>query len=102
MVDVVGFVLGVRHQFLELGDVLPCFAEVEGSEILVEAVVDEILGWADGYIIDIEIEGLGDVFGGFQIRNPEESVCLKTILLFMISTIFPFFCIKLSTKYSAI
>ena len=43
MVDVVAFVLGVRKQFFEFSDILPSFAEVEGPEILVEAVVEKIL-----------------------------------------------------------
>jgi hypothetical protein len=43
VINLVGFVLGVREQFFELGDILPGFAEIEGAEILVEVVVDEIL-----------------------------------------------------------
>jgi hypothetical protein len=39
VVDVVAFVLRVREQFLKFSDILPGFAEVEWSKILVEAVV---------------------------------------------------------------
>lgn len=43
VINGVCFVVGVIHELLEFGDVLPGFAEVERSKILVEAVVDEIL-----------------------------------------------------------
>lgn len=47
MVDLVGLVLGMRQQFLELSDVLPGLSEVQRPEIVVEIVVDEILDmWA--------------------------------------------------------
>ena len=40
VVDLVCFVLRVVQQFLQLGHVLPGFAQVEGTEILVERVID--------------------------------------------------------------
>lgn len=47
MVDLVGLVLGMRQQFLELSDILPGLAKVQRPEIVVEIVIDEILDmWA--------------------------------------------------------
>jgi len=43
MVDLICFIFWVNHQFLEFGYVLPCFAEIEWSEIFIEAIVDEVL-----------------------------------------------------------
>lgn len=43
MIDLAGLVIGIRHQFLELRDVFPCFGEVKWSKILVEAVVGKVL-----------------------------------------------------------
>ena len=43
MIDLAGLVIGIRHQFLELSDVFPCLGEVERPEVLVEAVVNEVL-----------------------------------------------------------
>lgn len=43
MIDLAGLVVGIRHQFLELSHVFPCFGEVERPEVLVEAVVDQVL-----------------------------------------------------------
>ena len=44
VVDLVGLVLGVGEQLLQLSDVLPGLPEVEGTEVLVEAVVEQVLG----------------------------------------------------------
>ena len=46
MEDLVGFVLRGGEEFLQLGDVLPGLAEVEGPEVFVEVVVDEVLNGA--------------------------------------------------------
>jgi hypothetical protein len=43
VVDLVCFVFGVRQKFFEFSDILPGFAEVEGAEIFIEAVIDEVL-----------------------------------------------------------
>lgn len=43
MVDDVGHVVRVLEQLIQLGDVLPGFAQIEGTEILVEGLVLEIL-----------------------------------------------------------
>lgn len=43
MEDLAGFILGMRQQFLELGDILPRLGQVERPEILVEIVIDQIL-----------------------------------------------------------
>ena len=43
VVDLVALVLGVGEQLLELGDVLPGLPEVERAEVLVEAVVEQVL-----------------------------------------------------------
>ncbi len=48
MVDLVGLVVGVGEQFLQLGYVLPGLPQIEGPEVLVEAVVGEVLSWASG------------------------------------------------------
>jgi hypothetical protein len=41
--DLTALVLGMRQQFLQLRDILPCFGQVERSKILVEVVVGEVL-----------------------------------------------------------
>ena len=43
MEDLTGLVLGMRQQFLEFGDILPSFGQVERSKILIEVVVGEVL-----------------------------------------------------------
>lgn len=43
MVNLVGLVLRMREQLLQLSHVFPGLAEVQGPEVLVERVVDEIL-----------------------------------------------------------
>lgn len=48
MIDLVGLILGMRKQFLEFSDVLPCLAEVQRPEIVVEIVVGEILDMWEG------------------------------------------------------
>lgn len=44
VVDLIALVLGVGHELFELSDVFPGFSKVEGSEIFVEVIVDEVLG----------------------------------------------------------
>lgn len=48
MIDLVGLVLGMRQQLLQLSDVLPRLAEVQGPEIVVEIVIDEVLDMEAG------------------------------------------------------
>jgi hypothetical protein len=48
MIDLAGLVIGVGHEFFEFSHVLPGFGEVEGSEVLIEAVVDEVLSCLGG------------------------------------------------------
>jgi hypothetical protein len=43
VVDLVGLVLGVRHQLLQLRHVFPRLPQVQRPEILVETVVDQVL-----------------------------------------------------------
>ena len=43
MVDLVGLVLRVRQELLQLSHVFPGLAQVQGPEVFVERVVDEIL-----------------------------------------------------------
>ena len=43
MIDLVLLIVGMLHQLFELSGILPCFCEVEGSEILIETVVLKIL-----------------------------------------------------------
>lgn len=44
VVDLVALIFGMGEQLLELGHVLPGLAQVQRPEILVEAVVDQVLG----------------------------------------------------------
>ena len=73
MVDLVGFVLGVSQQLFQFGHILPSLPQIERSEILVEAVIDEILVALHGYIIDVEIERFCDIFGRLGICDPVQS-----------------------------
>lgn len=43
MINDVGYVFGMLEELIQLGDVLPGFAQVEGAEILVEGLVLQIL-----------------------------------------------------------
>ena len=73
VVDLVGFVVGVRQQFFELSHILPGFSEVEGAEVFVESIVDKILVEGKCYVVDIEVERFGDIFGRFVIGYPEQA-----------------------------
>lgn len=43
VVDLIGFVLGMRKELFELSDVLPGFSEIERAKVLIEAVIEQIL-----------------------------------------------------------
>ena len=46
VVDLVGLVVGVGEELLQLGYVLPGLPQIKRAEVLVEAVVGEVLSWA--------------------------------------------------------
>jgi hypothetical protein len=43
MIDLAGLVIGVGHEFFEFSHVLPGLPQIERPEVLVEAVVREVL-----------------------------------------------------------
>ena len=67
MINDVGYVFGMLEELIQLGDVLPGFAQVEGAEILVEGLVLEILRELTIYVVNIEVEGFGHIFRRLRI-----------------------------------
>ena len=67
MINDVGYVFGMLEELIQLGDVLPGFAQVEGAEILVEGLVLQILRGLTIYVVNIEVEGFGHIFRRLRI-----------------------------------
>lgn len=64
--DILRVLLGSQI-FAHLRDVLPDFGQVEGSEVLVEGLIDQVL-------VDVEEEGVGNVARRFLVSKEVELV----------------------------